>query len=100
MKYGYRKPSITKSVSARITGNVKRKVKSAVNPLYGKEGMGYINDTKKAIYNKMYNNTTKSIFDNQESSFDNMTLAVVLTMLIVLGLVIWGRWSFFSWLLE
>lgn len=99
MKYGYRKPSIKKSVSARTTGNVKRMVKSATNPLYGKKGMGYINDPQKAVYNKIYNKTTNSIFDNQESSFDNMTFAVVLTMLIVFGLVIWGGWTFFSWLL-
>lgn len=58
MKFGFRKPSIRKSISARTTGKLKRQVKKAVNPLYGKKGMGYVNDPQKAIYNKVYKNTT------------------------------------------
>ena len=61
MKVGLRTPSIKKSIKAQTTGKVKRKVKSAVNPLYGKKGMGLINDPEKAIYNKVYNKTTISI---------------------------------------
>lgn len=60
MKIGPRKPSLKKSFKARTTGEAKRKVKSAINPLYGKKGMGYINNPKKAIYNKVYNKTTFS----------------------------------------
>ena len=44
MKIGIRKPSIKKSISARTTGKVKRKLKRVVNPLYGKKGMGFRND--------------------------------------------------------
>lgn len=33
-------------------------MKKAVNPLYGKKGMGLINNPKKAVYNKIYNKTT------------------------------------------
>ena len=51
MKYGVRKPNIKKSIKARTTGKVKRQVKKAVNPLYGKKGMGIVNDPKKAAYN-------------------------------------------------
>ena len=40
MKIGIRKPSLKKSIKARTTGKVKRKVKKAVNPLYGKKGAG------------------------------------------------------------
>ena len=58
MKFGYRKPSIKKSIKARTTGKIKRATNSAINPFYGKKGMGYINDPKKAIYNKIYNKTT------------------------------------------
>ena len=50
MKYGVRKPNIKKSIKARTTGKVKRQVKKAVNPLYGKKGMGIVNDPKKAAY--------------------------------------------------
>ena len=57
MKYGVRKPNIKKSIKARTTGKVKRQVKKAVNPLYGKKGMGIVNDPKKAAYNAVYNRT-------------------------------------------
>ena len=41
MKFGFRKPNIKKSIKAKTTGKLKRKAKSAVNPLYGKKGMGF-----------------------------------------------------------
>ena len=63
MKMGVRKPSIKRSVKARTTGKLKRNVKKAVNPIYGKKGMGYINDPKKAVYNKVYNKTTIGVSD-------------------------------------
>lgn len=63
MKIGMRKPSIKKSIKARTTGRAKRAVKSAVNPLYGKKGMGWVNDPKKAAYNKVYNKTTVGVND-------------------------------------
>ncbi len=63
MKIGLRKPSLKKSFKARTTGKVKRKVKKTVNPLYGKKGMGWIRSPKKAVYNKVYNKTSFSIFD-------------------------------------
>lgn len=63
MKIGIRKPSIKKSISARTTGRAKRAVKKAVIPGYGKKGMGWIKDPKKAAYNKVYKKTTFSIFD-------------------------------------
>lgn len=63
MKFGVRKPSIKRSISARTTGKIKRTVNRAVNPLYGKKGMGYINDPKKAVYNKVYNKTTVGVRD-------------------------------------
>lgn len=63
VKYGFRKPSIKKSIKARTTGKVKRKMKKAVNPLYGKKGMGYVKSPKKAVYNKIYHKTSFSFFD-------------------------------------
>lgn len=62
MKIGMRKPSIKKSIKARTTGKAKRAIKTSVNPLYGKKGMG-IRDPKKAVYNKVYKKTSFSIFD-------------------------------------
>lgn len=63
MKLGVRKPSLKKSIKARTTGKAKRAIKSSVNPLYGKKGMGIINNPKKAVYNKVYNKTSFSLFD-------------------------------------
>lgn len=63
MKYGLRKPSVKKSFKARTTGKAKRAVKKAVIPGYGKKGMGWIKNPKRAAYNKVYNKTTFSILD-------------------------------------
>ncbi|MBO5868165.1 MAG: hypothetical protein J6Q54_04580 [Oscillospiraceae bacterium] len=63
MKFGMRKPSIRKSISARTTGRLKRSVKKALIPGYGRKGMGWLRDPKKAAYNKIYRKTSFSIFD-------------------------------------
>lgn len=63
MKIGMRKPSLKKSLKARTTGKAKRAVKKAVIPGYGKKGVGWLKDPKKAAYNKVYKKTTFSIFD-------------------------------------
>lgn len=63
MKFGMRKPSIKKSIKARTTGKAKRAIKKSVVPGYGKKGTGIIKSPKKAIYNKVYNKTSFSIFD-------------------------------------
>ena len=63
MKFGMRKPSITKSLKARTTTKYKRKVKKALIPGYGKKGMGWIKDPKKAAYNKVYKKTSFSLWD-------------------------------------
>ena len=61
MKYGIRKPNIKKSIKARTTGKMKRAIKKSINPLYGKKGMGVINDPKKAAYNAVYSRSTVSV---------------------------------------
>lgn len=58
MKIGMRKPSIKKSISARTTGRAKRAVKKAIIPGYGKKGMGWLTNPKKAAYNKVYRKST------------------------------------------
>ena len=63
MRFGMRKPSFKKSFRARTTGRAKRAVKRALIPGYGKKGMGWIKDPKKAMYNKVYHKTTFSIWD-------------------------------------
>ncbi|MDU6880445.1 hypothetical protein [Finegoldia magna] len=63
MKIGFRTPSLKKSFKARTTSKYKRQLKSAIDPTYGKNGIGWFKNPKKALYNKIYNKTTKSIFD-------------------------------------
>ena len=99
MKYGVRKPNIKKSIKARTTGKMKRQVKKAVNPLYGKKGMGVINNPKKVAYNAVYNRTTvgandlintdnSPVGDNSPSTLETIGLFFKLGFQI-LKLVFW-----------
>ncbi|MDM7547339.1 hypothetical protein QUD52_09910 [Lactococcus lactis] len=63
MKFGMRKPSITKSLKARTTTKYKRKVKKALIPGYGNKGMGWAKNPKKAAYNKVYKKTSFSLWN-------------------------------------
>ncbi len=63
MKFGLRTPSLKRSFRARTTGRAKRTVKKAVISSYGKKGMGWLKNPKKAAYNKVYNKTSFSIWD-------------------------------------
>ena len=58
-----RTPSLKRSLKARTTGKAKRAIKKAIDPTYGKKGMGIIKNPKKAVYNKVYRKTTFSIMD-------------------------------------
>ncbi len=68
MKFGIRKPSLKKSLKARTTGKLKRSLKRALIPGYGKKGMGWVKNPKKAAYNKVYNKTSVSLFSAGTSS--------------------------------
>lgn len=63
MKFGMRTPSFKKSFRARTTGRAKRAVKKALIPGYGKKGMGWIKNPRKAAYNEVYHKTSFSIWD-------------------------------------
>lgn len=63
MKIGVRKPSLKKSLKARTTARAKKAIKSEVVPFYNQKGTGWVKDPKKALYNKVYNKTSFSIFD-------------------------------------
>ena len=63
MKFGLRTPSLKKSFKARTTERAKRAVKKALIPGYGKKGMGWLKNPKKAAYNKVYHKTSFSIGD-------------------------------------
>lgn len=63
IKIGFRTPSIKKSIRARTTGKYKRKLKRAINPLYGRKGVGFIKNPGKSIKNKIYRKTTFGLGD-------------------------------------
>lgn len=63
MKFGVRRPSPMRSIKARTTGRAKRAVKKALIPGYGRKGMGWIRNPKKAAYNKVYHKTTFGLGD-------------------------------------
>lgn len=71
MKVGFRKPNIEKSLKGKTTGRVKRTLKKSVNPLYGKKGMGYINNPSKAFYNKVYSQTSIDSLAGFKENFDS-----------------------------
>ena len=62
MKFGVRKPSLKKRFKARTTGRAKRALKKAINPMYGQKGAGVLHP-KKAVYNKVYRNTSVGVGD-------------------------------------
>ena len=73
MKFGMRTPSIKKRIKARTTGKAKRKLKKAVNPVYGKKGVGWVNNPKKATYNKVYNKTTFDVTKSKRTKSKKAT---------------------------
>lgn len=110
MKIGARKPSIKKRVTAKTTGKIVRSAKRSVNPLYGKKGMGYVNNPKKAVYNKVYNKTTFGIDDiftssnstnsqyysNKEINNESWSLGGLILAIIMFGVPIFIAYKIFS----
>ena len=56
MKVGFRIPSLTKRIAARTS--VKRVIRHNLG-FKAPRGMGWITDPKKALYNKVYNKTSR-----------------------------------------
>lgn len=84
MKYGVRTPSVRKSISARTSGRVTRSINRSVNPYYGKKGMGWVNNPRKAGYNKVYNKTSCP----SVGVLVTIVTLIMLSPLIIFGLLI------------
>lgn len=69
MKLGIRTPSPKRMLKAKTTGKAKRAVKSTVNPLYGKKGVGLATNPKRAAYNKIYKKTSFGVLDMLKKIF-------------------------------
>lgn len=58
MKIGMRTPSPKRSLKAKTTGRAKRAANKAINPVYGKKGVGYLKDPERAVKNHIYHKVT------------------------------------------
>ena len=63
MRIGMRKPSVKRMIKARTTDRAKRAVKRAVIPGYGRRGMGFVKNPKRAAKGAIYRRTTFSVWD-------------------------------------
>ena len=63
MRIGMRKPSVKRMIKARTTDRAKRAVKRAVIPGYGRRGMGFVKNPKRAVKGAIYRRTTFSVWD-------------------------------------
>ncbi|MFZ2264377.1 MAG: hypothetical protein WAX03_01170 [Trichococcus flocculiformis] len=66
MKFGFRKPSLKRRISARTS--IKRQVahRAGIKML---RGYGFLRNPKKAVYNKVYNRTSFDIFKTLKKLF-------------------------------
>jgi len=77
MKFGFRIPSITKRIAARTS--VKRIIRHNLG-FKAPRGMGWITDPKKALYNKVYNKTSRGCL---------VSVVFLLSMPIALAYGVW-----------
>jgi hypothetical protein len=61
MKFGFHIPSIKKRIAARTS--VKRVIRHNLG-LKAPKGLGWITDPKKALYNRVYNKTSRGCLSN------------------------------------
>ena len=80
MKFGFRILSITKRISARTS--IKRIIRHNLG-FKAPRGMGWITDPKKALYNRVYNKTSRGCLES---------VVFLLSMPIVLA---YAAWKFF-----
>mgnify|MGYP000255409385 CR=1 FL=1 len=80
MKYGMRKPSWKKSLSARTKGRATRAVKCALIPGYGKKGMGWLHPKRK-LCNTVYKKTTFSYSTCSSRIHIEETMAFAMAMI-------------------
>jgi hypothetical protein len=81
MKFGFRIPNLNKRIAARTS--VKRIVRHNLG-FKAPRGMGWLTDPKKAMYNKVYNITSRGCL---------LSLLFLISIPLTLA---YGAWKFFS----
>lgn len=77
MIFGFRIPSLTKRIAARTS--VKRVIRHNLG-FKAPTGMGWITDPKKALYNKVYNKTSRGCL---------VSLVILMSMPLALAYGVW-----------
>jgi hypothetical protein len=80
MKFGFRIPSLTKRIAARTS--VKRIIRHNLG-FKAPRGMGWITDPKKALYNRVYNKTSRGC------------VMSLLLLLSIPGALVYVAWTYF-----
>ena len=80
MKFGFRIPSLTKRIAARTS--VKRIIRHNLG-FKAPRGLGWITDPKKALYNRVYNKTSRGC------------IVSLLFLLSIPGALVYVAWTFF-----
>lgn len=75
MKFGFRIPNLNKRIAARTS--VKRIIRHNLG-FKAPRGMGWITDPKKAMYNKVYNKTSRGCL-----------VSIVFLLSVPLAFVVW-----------
>jgi hypothetical protein len=77
MKFGFRIPNLNKRIAARTS--VKRIIRHNLG-FKAPRGMGWITNPKKALYNKVYNKTSRGCL---------VSVVFLLSMPLALAYVVW-----------
>ncbi len=77
MKFGFRIPSLTKRIAARTS--VKRIIRHNQG-IKAPRGMGWLTNPKKALYNKVYNKTSRGCM---------VSLVILMSMPLALAYGVW-----------
>jgi hypothetical protein len=80
MKFGFRIPSLTKRIAARTS--VKRIIRHNLG-FKAPRGTGWITDPKKALYNRVYNKTSRGCLVN------------LMLLLSIPGALVYFAWTYF-----
>ena len=94
MKFGIRKPNYKARFKARTTGKLKRKMKKAVNPFYGKKGVGFIKNPSNSVKSAIYHRTTVGVTQVRASQnsqavpvYSAKTYKTTGTVLYIVGII-------------
>lgn len=73
-KIGFRSPSVKRSITSRTTGRLTRTAKKALDPLYGKKGVGFMTNPEKSVKNSIYHKYTAGVSDLYRPNSDSQAL--------------------------